>query len=92
MGLAKKYNYKVRCFFFTSPKDLCFHNDAIRSTTAKRVHLSGKAGKIPIHGWFKYLEEPTLNEGFYEIKKVAFVAKFNDDEDKKAYQSITKGK
>lgn len=54
--------------------------------------MSGKAGKIAIHGWFKNLEEPKVNEGFYEVKKVAFVAKFNDDEDQKAYQSITKGK
>lgn len=38
------------------------------------------------------MEEPQLAEGFYEIKKVAFVAKFEGDADQKAYQSITKGK
>jgi hypothetical protein len=88
--LAKKYGYKVRCFFFLSSKDICFHNDYQRVANDKRQHLSDKAGKIPIHSWFKYVEEPTTDEGFYEVKKVNFVAKFTDDEDKKFYHCYSK--
>lgn len=88
--LAKKYGYKVRCFFFLSSKDICFHNDYQRVANDKREHLSDKAGKIPIHSWFKYVEEPTTDEGFYEVKKVNFVAKFTDDEDKKFYHCYSK--
>jgi hypothetical protein len=29
-----------------------------------RKHFSGKAGSIPIHKWFKDMQEPTLAEGF----------------------------
>lgn len=78
-GLAKKYGYDVRCFFFKTSKDICFHNDYMRVVNNKREHLSGKAGSIPIHKWFKDLEEPTVAEGFKEVKKINFIAKFNDD-------------
>lgn len=27
IDLAKKYGFKVRCFEFLTPKDICFHND-----------------------------------------------------------------
>jgi hypothetical protein len=30
-----------------------------------RKHFSGKAGKIPIHSWFKNMVKPTTAEGFY---------------------------
>lgn len=82
IGLAKKHGYKLRCFEFLTPKDICFHNDYQRVANDKRQHLSGKAGSIPIHSFFKYKEEPTLGEGFYEINKVNFIAKFNDDADR----------
>ena len=76
--LAKKYGYKSRCFFFKTTKDICFHNDYMRVTNKKREHLSGKAGTIPIHTWFKKLEEPEAKEGFEDVLKVNFIAKFED--------------
>lgn len=90
LGLAKKHGLSARCFFFNTNKDTCFHNDYMRVVNAVRKHLSGKAGSIPIHSWFKYLEEPQVGEGFKEIKKINFIAKFNDDEDKKAYEVFSK--
>lgn len=56
IDLAKKYGWKVRCFVFLTPKDICFHNDYQRVANDKREHLSGKAGSIPIHSFFKYKE------------------------------------
>lgn len=90
LDLAKKYGYKARCFFLLSDKDICFHNDYQRIANDKREHFSGKAGKIPIHTWFKNVEEPSTGEGFYEVKKVNFLAKFSGEDDKKAYQSFSK--
>ena len=60
IDLAKKYGFKVRCFEFLTPKDICFHNDYQRVANEHRKHLSGKAGSIPIHTFFKYKEEPRL--------------------------------
>ena len=68
LDLAKKHGYKARCFLFLTSKDICFHNDFQRIGNEKREHFSGKAGKVPIHSWFKYLEKPTVGEGFYEVK------------------------
>jgi len=68
----------VRCFEFLTEKDVCFHNDYQRVANDKRNHLSGKVGSIPIHSFFKYKEPPTLDEGFYEINRVNFVAKFEN--------------
>jgi len=56
----------------------------------KRQHLSGKAGSIPIHSFFKYKEEPQLNEGFYEINKVNFLTKFDSGADKEFYAKFSK--
>lgn len=90
IGLAKKYGYKIRCFDFLTPKDICFHNDYQRVANDKRKHLSGKAGSIPIHSFFKYKEEPSLAEGFYEINKVNFITKFASEEDKEFYRKFSK--
>ena len=54
IDLAKKHGVKVRCFELLTPKDICFHNDYQRVANDKRKHLSGKAGSIPIHSFFKY--------------------------------------
>ena len=55
IGLAKKHGCKVRCFFFKTSKDICFHNDYQRVANEAREHFSGKAGSISIHTWFKKL-------------------------------------
>ena len=73
-----------------TPKDVCFHNDYQRVANDKRQHLSGKAGSIPIHSFFKYKEEHQLNEGFYEVNKVNFVARFESEADREFYKKFSK--
>ena len=90
IGLAKKHGVKVRCFEMLTPKDICFHNDYQRVANDQRKHLSGKAGSIPIHTFFKYKEEPQVNEGFYEVNKVNFVAKFESQADREFYRKFSK--
>jgi len=90
IDLAKKHGVKVRCFEVLTPKDICFHNDYQRIANDKRKHLSGKAGSIPIHTFFKYKEEPSTAEGFYEVNKVNFIAKFESPADKEFYHLFSK--
>ena len=52
--------------------------------------MSGKAGSIPIHTFFKYKEPPQLEEGFYEVNQVNFIAKFDSPEDKDFYRKFSK--
>lgn len=85
LKLATKLGLKARCFFFLTPKEICTHNDTQRVGNAVRKHFSGKAGRIPIATWWKHMQKPTLDEGFYEIKEVNFIAKFEDDIDKQEY-------
>lgn len=59
IGLAKKHGINFRCFRFLTPKEICFHNDYQRVANDKRQHLSSKAGSVPIHTFFKYVEEPS---------------------------------
>ena len=90
VDLAKRLGFKVRCFEFLTPKDICFHNDYQRIANSNRVHLSGKAGSIPIHTFFKYKEPPQLNEGYYEVNQVNFIAKFDSAADKEFYHKFSK--
>lgn len=90
IDLAKKMGFKVRCFEMLTPKQICFHNDYQRVANDKRKHLSDKAGSIPIHTFFKYKEKPSLDEGFYEINKVNFIAKFDSNEDRDFYHKFSK--
>lgn len=58
----------------------------MRVSNKNHKHLSKKAGRIPIHTFFKYLEYPKLSEGFSEIKVVNNVPSFFENEkDKKEY-------
>ena len=59
LDLAKKHGYKARSFFFLTPKEICSHNDGQRATNEIRKHFSGKAGRIAIATYFKYVEKPT---------------------------------
>ena len=73
-----------------TPKDICFHNDYQRVANDQRKHLSGKAGSIPIHTFFKYKEEPVVGEGFYEVNKVNFITLFQNEGDKDFYSKFSK--
>lgn len=53
-----------------------------------RKHFSGRAGKIALATYWKYMEKPTVAEGFYEVVEVNFIAKFHDEADKAAYQKF----
>ncbi|KAG1474590.1 hypothetical protein G6F56_000275 [Rhizopus delemar] len=70
IDLAKQANVSVRCLYFGGNQDLADHNNYYRANYKANRKL------IPVIAFriFKSkLQEPTLNEGFSEIKHVNFV-------------------
>jgi len=77
--LAKRLNVSIRCFFFQSTIELSWHNNLYRAFC--QPDASGKstqtsARKLVPYGAFSAFkasfEEPTVSEGFQEIKLVNF--------------------
>ena len=80
--LAKLYKARVRCFRFTTDHDTCLHLNMFRErqSNGAQPHVPGIGFRL-----FKSrLAEPTLSEGFDEIKKIFFRMRddMTDDERK----------
>ncbi|GAM38961.1 hypothetical protein TCE0_034r10115 [Talaromyces pinophilus] len=80
--IAKEFKIPIRCIYFTSPPNLCRHNDAVRASNPSlnpesRTLLPG----IAFADFARRFEEPTLAEGFEDITRVEF--RFEGDEDSK---------
>jgi len=73
ISLDEKYKIPVRCFYFKYTKGLVFHLNNLRDINIGRKHHSKSVPDVVIHTWFKNLEEPSLAEGFKEIKVIPFV-------------------
>ncbi|KAH9464469.1 hypothetical protein Pst134EB_004004 [Puccinia striiformis f. sp. tritici] len=67
---AQKLGCQIRCVFFTAPIELAQHNNVYRaSVQASRPLLP----TLAFVSYSKNLEEPSVEEGFGELKKVQFV-------------------
>ncbi|RLL94541.1 hypothetical protein CFD26_104270 [Aspergillus turcosus] len=78
--VAKEFNVPIRCIHFTSPPELCKHNNAVRAANRSlnpesRPSLPG----IAFGDFLKRFKEPTLDEGFSDIVRVDF--RFQGDEE-----------
>ncbi|GIC88424.1 putative DNA 3'-phosphatase Tpp1 [Aspergillus udagawae] len=78
--VAKEFNVPIRCVHFTSPPDLCKHNNAVRAANRSlnpesRAPLPG----IAFGDFLKRFKEPTMEEGFSDIVRVDF--RFQGDEE-----------
>lgn len=89
IDIAKENNLPIRCFYFDVSQELAFHLNAQISKNKFRVHLSPKANIQEIKKYFNDLETPSLIEGFYEIIKIPFVPKFENDKDKFEFLLLT---
>ncbi|GAA6062392.1 hypothetical protein JCM10212_003201 [Sporobolomyces blumeae] len=67
---------KVRCFVFTASRDVCMHNSVYRALYDRVDRGNGKVREmlppIAFDSFRNNYEEPTLDEGFDEIKHIAF--------------------
>ncbi|KAF7116381.1 hypothetical protein CNMCM5793_004625 [Aspergillus hiratsukae] len=80
VSVAKEFNVPIRCIHFTSPPELCKHNNAVRAANRSlnpesRPPLPG----IAFGDFLKRFKEPTLDEGFSDIVRVDF--RFQGDEE-----------
>jgi bifunctional polynucleotide phosphatase/kinase len=67
---AQKLRCPIRCVFFTAPIELAQHNNVYRACIkASRPLLP----TLAFASYAKNLEEPSIDEGFDELKKVHFV-------------------
>jgi bifunctional polynucleotide phosphatase/kinase len=72
-AIAKSLGVQMRAFVFKTPKEVCIHNNNQRKINSHHKHFSKAVPKIPIHSYFKQLEEPKVSEGFNEIVEIDFV-------------------
>jgi bifunctional polynucleotide phosphatase/kinase len=87
ISLAAKRNIPCRCFHFTASVELAKHLNMYRE------HITGgKSKHVPRIGYAvftKNFEEPTLEEGFIEIRKVNFIPQFDSREEEAAFLEFT---
>lgn len=69
--LAKKYNKKITCVWFTTPKEICFHNNMYRN-----LYSGKKVPDVALRVYWAQFETPTIDEGFDKIHKIQFIPDF----------------
>ncbi|KAI8609655.1 aspartic peptidase domain-containing protein [Chytriomyces sp. MP71] len=84
---AKPYAKRVRAFVFTVSMELCEHNNKVRAKWTKGKGKGVERAKIPdmvFRTYQKNLEPPDVSKepGLSEVKRINFVAEFEDDEHK----------
>lgn len=87
IDIAKNAKIPVRCFHFETPLDLAKHMNMYR-----QLITSGKVRRVPDVGFNMYkskFKQPELSEGFSELKKIEFVAKFDDVKDEETFKLWT---
>lgn len=82
--IAKQYNVPVRCFYFGDNEDLAQHNNYYRALY-KGAEQKKEVLSILAYRTFKSrLMEPSLKEGFSEVKRINFQF-LGDEQDTKAW-------
>ena len=64
--LAKKYNYKTRCFIINCDKETCIHNSIYRALVTDRSVIPS----IVFNKMMKELEYPTVSEGIDSCEEI----------------------
>jgi bifunctional polynucleotide phosphatase/kinase len=68
--IAQSYKARVRCFRFTTDREICVHLNMFRErqSNGAQPHVP----KIGFNLFFAQLEEPSVHEGFDEVKRIFF--------------------
>eukprot|EP01105_Mastigella_eilhardi_P001023 TRINITY_DN1129_c0_g1_i1.p1 TRINITY_DN1129_c0_g1~~TRINITY_DN1129_c0_g1_i1.p1 ORF type:complete len:550 (+),score=127.44 TRINITY_DN1129_c0_g1_i1:268-1917(+) len=83
LTLAKKFDVPVRCFWFQTGEQLAKHLNVLREKLTR-----GAVSRIPRIAYNVFtsrFEEPTMAEGFTEIKKINWVPAFESEKDRLAF-------
>ncbi|KAI8092988.1 polynucleotide kinase 3 phosphatase-domain-containing protein [Halteromyces radiatus] len=78
LNLARKHDLPARCFYFVADEHLCRHNNYYRHIRQKESR--DLLSEIVFRTYKSRFQEPTLDEGFAEIKKINFVFEGDDDD------------
>ncbi|KAL5337001.1 polynucleotide kinase 3 phosphatase-domain-containing protein [Aspergillus crustosus] len=79
VDVAKEANVPIRCVYFSTPPELCKHNNAVRaSNTSLNPETRELVPKIAFSDFLRRFEEPTLFEGFQDIIRVDFQFRGDD--------------
>jgi len=84
IAIAKKANIPVRCFRFDLEEKLAQHLNMFR----ERVGISAHVPRIGYNIYKKNFKEPALSEGFSEVKKIRFVASFDNPDHEKVFSQL----
>eukprot|EP00026_Physarum_polycephalum_P007454 Phypoly_transcript_07514.p1 GENE.Phypoly_transcript_07514~~Phypoly_transcript_07514.p1 ORF type:complete len:353 (+),score=73.02 Phypoly_transcript_07514:542-1600(+) len=82
IDLAKEAGIPVRCFRFEVDEKLAQHLNYFR----ERLGISPHVPRIGYNMYKKKFQEPTLSEGFSEVKKIKFVKKFEHQDHEKLFE------
>lgn len=77
IDMANKYKVPVRCFHFTTDKELAIHNNYYRFYNQSN-HNCKLVPKVAYNMYNKYFDAPSIDEGFTEIKEIDFTLEDND--------------
>jgi bifunctional polynucleotide phosphatase/kinase len=83
ISMAKKLKIPVRCFKFETPEDISLHNNKYREIVKGETLIPTIAYRFYNSNYV----EPTLDEGFEEIKKINFIPTFEDKKQEEEYYS-----
>ena len=68
IDVAKKYNVQIRCILFTTPIEICMHNNIYRNLTSE----CNIVPKIAYNIYNKNYEKPCIEEGFDSVIEQEF--------------------
>eukprot|EP00002_Diphylleia_rotans_P025508 TRINITY_DN5044_c0_g1_i2.p1 TRINITY_DN5044_c0_g1~~TRINITY_DN5044_c0_g1_i2.p1 ORF type:complete len:423 (-),score=106.47 TRINITY_DN5044_c0_g1_i2:269-1537(-) len=85
--LAAKFKAPIRCFVMQTSQDLADHLNLYREriTNGESPHVPS----IAVNRFKSSFKEPTLSEGFSEIKQINFVPNFDSDTDRQVFLQYT---
>ncbi|KAJ4480431.1 polynucleotide kinase 3 phosphatase-domain-containing protein [Lentinula edodes] len=87
VDVARKFKVPIRCFVFTGSMELAWHNNLYRAynlplSSASRQEKRDLVPYLAFTSFRNNYEEPSLSEGYSEIKKVNWIFEGTEEEKK----------
>ncbi|KAJ3896711.1 polynucleotide kinase 3 phosphatase-domain-containing protein [Lentinula edodes] len=87
VDIARKYKVPIRCFVFTGSMELAWHNNLYRAynlplSSASRQEKRDLVPYLAFTSFRNSYEEPSLSEGYSEIKQVNWIFEGTEEEKK----------
>ncbi|KAI2293554.1 DNA kinase/phosphatase Pnk1, partial [Ophidiomyces ophidiicola] len=77
ISMAKEHKVPIRCVYFSTPQDICNHNNAVRAANSKLESINPEnrtfLPPVAFRDFLRRFEEPQLSEGLQEIIRVDFL-------------------